>query len=249
MDEQAYIQALIRLHQGLERQGPGDQEFSLGLLARLPAFDSAPRITDMGCGAGIASLMLARYFDSPVEAVDFSNSFLQQLKISARQQGLEQLIHPHRGDMGNLDWPLASIDLLWSEGAAYAIGFANALQVWRPLMASRGVVVISELSYFGAVVPTHLVDSMQGIYPDIQTEAANQQLISDHGYNLLETCQLPAQAWWDNYYDPLKAKVEGYRNDRDPVMRQVLQDTEAEMEFFRHHGDQCGYSFYIMQVD
>lgn len=248
MDEAHYIEALIKLHSGLQRQGPGDESFSLQLLSRLPDFKSPPRIADLGCGAGIASLMLARHFDCAVKAVDFSEDFLHQLSHSADEQGLGHLVQPLCGDMANLDWPEASIDLLWSEGAAYAIGFANALQAWRPLIASGGIAVISELSYFGAVAPEQLRDRMQNIYPDIKTEACNQQLIGKYGFELLETTRLPAQAWWDNYYDPLQVNVEVFRSSSDPVMQQVVSDTEAEMEFFRLHADSCGYSFYVMRA-
>ncbi len=249
MDEQAYINALIQLHVGLDRQGPGDEQFSRELLGRLPPFQAPPRIADMGCGAGEASLMLADYFGSIVLAVDFSDDFLAQLSRDAASRGLLHLIEPVRADMGALDWPEASIDLLWSEGAAYSIGFANALTAWRPLMASGAVAVVSEMNYFGDSVPETLVSGMQSIYPDIQTEVANRQLIEACGFKHLETSRLPAEAWWDNYYGPLKGNIERLRNQPDPVMQQVIKDTEAEMQFMSEHGEQCGYSFYLMQVD
>ena len=249
MDEQAYINGLIELHKGLARQGPGDDDFSRALLKRLPAFSRPPRIAELGCGAGIASLLLAREFGCQIKSVDFSIDFLNQLKESARQQGFESLIEPIHADMSALDWPHESIDLLWSEGAAYAIGFSNALNCWRPLMAKHGVVVISELSVFSDPLPAHLGDMLQVIYPAINTEAGNRLLIQQAGYRLLETTRLPAQAWWDNYYGPLQGNIEKLRNNGDAVLQQVIKDTESEMEFFRQHGEECGYSFYVMQVE
>lgn len=249
MDEKDYIDGLIRLHEGLARQGPGDSGFSLDLLRRLPSLPSTPRIADMGCGAGVASLMLAEHFSAPVKALDFSETFLNQLTISAADRGLTHLIKPLAGDMANPGWPAASIDLLWSEGAAYAIGFANALKSWYPLLAPGGIAVISEMSIFGNVVPQGIIDQLMAIYPDIQTETANQLLIRQAGFTLLETTQLPAQAWWDNYYNPLMGNIEKLRNTADPVMMQVIEDTESEMDFFRQHEEDCGYSFYVMQVE
>ena len=171
------------------------------------------------------------------------------MRTSAVDRGIESLIEPIHADRANLDWPPASIDLLWSEGAAYAIGFANALQCWKPLMAPGGVMVISEMSYFVDPAPESLASMMQNIYPEIKTEAANQDLIRDRGFTLLETSRLPSQAWWDNYYGPLRGNIELQRDSSDPVMQQVIKDTEAEMDFFRDNGDLCGYSFYVMQVD
>ncbi len=249
MDEQAYIDGLILLHQGLARQGPGDTQFSLDLIQRLPPLPDRPRIADMGCGAGIASLMLAEQFAAPVKALDFSETFLQQLRVSAADSGLAHLIKPVHGDMADPGWSPASFDLLWSEGAAYAIGFPYALQCWRPLLTAGGIAVISELSVFGDVISDALFDQMKTIYPAIQTEAANQLLIQEAGFILLETTRLPAQAWWDNYYDPLIGNIEKLRDTADPVLQQVIVDTDAEMDFFRQHGEECGYSFYVMQVE
>ncbi len=249
MDENAYIEGLIRLHQGLTRQGPGDTGFSKDLLKRLPPLPETPRIADMGCGAGVASLMLAEQFGCPVKALDFSETFLEQLRISAAAQDLGHLIEPVLGNMENPGWPMASIDLLWSEGAAYAIGFANALKSWRPLLAPGGVAVISEMCYFDDAVPETLAEAMQEIYPDIKTESANQSLIQQAGFSLLETSRLPEQAWWDNYYGPLRGNIGKLRDTADLVLQQVISDTESEMDFFRQHGKQCGYSFYVMQVE
>ena len=56
-------------------------------------------------------------------------------------------------DMGSLDWKPETIDLLWSEGAAYNLTFEGALKTWRSLMAANGIAVISEMSYFTSEVP------------------------------------------------------------------------------------------------
>jgi len=55
--------------------------------------------------------------------------------------------------MANLDWESGTIDLLWSEGAAYNITFEGTLDAWRPLMAVNGIAVISEMNYLSNDVP------------------------------------------------------------------------------------------------
>jgi len=60
MDHQAeYITALINLHRGLDRQGPGDADFSRHILSLLSALPPKPRIADLGCGSGAGALLLA----------------------------------------------------------------------------------------------------------------------------------------------------------------------------------------------
>ena len=55
-----YIQALIAIHSGLERQDPGDANFSNYIIEQLPKLPSSPRIADLGCGAGAGAIMLAK---------------------------------------------------------------------------------------------------------------------------------------------------------------------------------------------
>ena len=123
-----YVAALTDLHRGLDRKGPGDSDFSLKILSNLSTLPLKPRIADLGCGSGASALLLAQYYQSPVMAVDSSSVFIDELKTRAKQLGLEHLIIPTHGDMAKLDWSVGSVDLLWSEGAAYNLGFEQALK-------------------------------------------------------------------------------------------------------------------------
>ena len=106
---QAYIDALIALHRGLKRQGPGDDGFTERLLADLPPLPARPRIADLGCGAGAGALLLARHYHSTVRAVDFAAVFVEQMMREAGRQGLADYIEPIVGDMGRLDWAPGSV--------------------------------------------------------------------------------------------------------------------------------------------
>ena len=248
MEEEKYIRALIELHRGLERQGPGDTDFSNFIISQIPELPTNPRIADIGCGAGAGALFLAEKFQSKVRAVDFSREFLDELEDRSRQQGLERLIETVECDMGNLNWEPATIDLLWSEGAAYIITFEGALKAWRPLLASNGIAVISELNYFSGEVPEPVKDFMQQVYPAIKTEQENCDLIQSSGYTVIGTHRLPSKAWWNNYYGPLKKNIESFRNSNDSAMQSVISETEEEMEYFEKYDKYYGYSFYIMKA-
>jgi len=64
-----YIQALIRLHISLERQGPGDTNLSNQILSLIKELPANPRIADIGCGTGAGTLFLAEKFESKIRAV------------------------------------------------------------------------------------------------------------------------------------------------------------------------------------
>ncbi len=74
-EQEKYIRALIELHRGLERQGPGDTDYSNYIISQLPDLPSNPRIADIGCGAGAGTLILAGKFRATIRAVDFSREF------------------------------------------------------------------------------------------------------------------------------------------------------------------------------
>jgi len=247
-EQEKYIRALIELHRGLERQGPGDRDYSNYIISQLPELPSNPRIADIGCGAGAGTLILADKYRVTVRAVDFSREFLDELEDRAKQRGLENLVETIDSDMGNLDWKRGSLDLLWSEGAAYNITFEGALKAWRPLMATNGIAVISEMNYFKKDVPEPVKIFMQNAYPAIKTEPENSDIVNSSGFELLGIYRLPSKAWWDNYYGPLRNNIEYFKNSNDDIMQSVIYETEEEMKFFEEYDEFYGYSFYIMKA-
>jgi len=244
--EGEYVAALIELHRGLDRQGPGDASVALDLLQSLPGLPARPRIADLGCGSGAGALLLAAHFRSEVKAVDSAAAFIADLEARAKRAGLEHLITPILADMGRLEWPAASVDLLWSEGAAYNLGFERALCLWRPLLAESGIAVVSELSWFADAAPEAARAFWQAAYPGMGSEAENIRRAVRAGFEVLATRRLPARAWWANYYDPLRERLG--RLEDSPASPAVIRDTEQEMALFEQFSDFYGYTFYILRA-
>ena len=244
-DPQAeYIAALVELHRGLPRQGPGDVGFALELIGQLPALPVQPRIADLGCGSGAGALMLAQHFQSQVRAVDSASVLIAELEQHAIQAGLDHLVQPICADMAALDWPAESVDLLWSEGAAYQLGFETALRLWRPLLADGGVAVVSEMSWFQPDAPEPVRQYWQSAYPGMASEAENIARAKSAGFEVLMSKRLPSQAWWDNYYQPLRQRM----HDLAPgtISEAVLEETRQEMAMFEMFSDFYGYTFYVL---
>jgi SAM-dependent methyltransferase len=247
-EQEKYIRALIELHRGLERQGPGDTDFSDYIISQLPELPTNPRIADIGCGTGAGTLFLADKFRSKVRAVDISRDFLDELDNRAKQRGLEHLVETIECDMKSLDWKPESIDLLWSEGAAYNLTFKGALKAWRPLMAPNGIAVISEIGYFTSEVPESLKVYWQNAYPAIGTESENSIHANSSGFKILGIHRLPSKAWWENYYGPLRDNMNFFKHSEDSILQAVIKETEEEMKLFEEHEEQYGYSFYMMKA-
>lgn len=250
-DSQAeYIAALVDLHRGLDRKGPGDSDFSRDILSNLHTLPLKPRIADLGCGSGAGSLLLAQHYQSTVMAVDASAVFIDELKAHAKRLGLEDLIMPIQADMAKLDWPVGSVDLLWSEGSAYNLGFEQALKTWRPLLANSSIAVISELSWLTDRPPEPAITYWQTAYPLMGTEAENIDRANRSGFSVLATDRLPSQTWWDNYYQPLRQRMQQIEMTpiTQPILQSVIRETEAEISLFEQFSDAYGYTFYILQA-
>jgi len=244
-----YIAALTDLHRGLDRKGPGDPDFSLSILSILSSLSILPlkpRIADLGCGSGAGALLLARHYQSTVRAVDSSAVFIEELKARAKRLDIEHLIIPIQGDMAKLDWSAGSVDLLWSEGAAYNLGFEEALNIWRSFLANSGIAVISEMSWFTDHAPEPAIVYWQNAYPMMGTEAENIDRANRSGFRVLSTHRLPSQSWWLYYYEALYRRM--YEIDITPMNQLVIRETEEEMKLFETFSDFYGYTFYILQA-
>ena len=241
-----YIAALIDLHRGLAHKGPGDPHLTHHILNRLPPLPPSPQIADLGCGSGASALLLAQHYQSPVKAVDISSVFLEELKARAEQRGLDHLILPVAADMAQLPLPMGSLDLIWSEGAAYNLGFETALKTWRSHLTSRGIAVVSELSWFTDDAPKPAQAYWQTAYPTMGSEAENIARANRSGFRVLSTHRLSPQAWWDSYYGPLREQMR--QIELTPVIEAVIREMEDEIQGFEQFHTFYGYSFYVLEV-
>ena len=137
---------------GMEKLGPGSNADTLHVLSLLPR-QQFHVVVDSGCGTGRQTLALARKLGTRVHAVDSYEPFLGNLAQRAKEQHIEQLVQNHCMDMKDIRQAFQDIDLLWCEGAAYNIGFANALATWLPALAVGGLAVVSELVWLKEHAP------------------------------------------------------------------------------------------------
>jgi ABC-type dipeptide/oligopeptide/nickel transport system ATPase subunit len=153
------LELLSALHAGGQRQGPGgDQETQRAW--DLTGLEAHPdlAIADIGCGTGASTLVLARLSGAPVLAVDFLHPFTFQLTRRAAAAGLGEQVRAITATMQALPFAEASLDLIWSEGAIYNMGFEAGLAAWRRLLRPAGVVAVSEITWLTEVRPAELED-------------------------------------------------------------------------------------------
>src|SRR5262245_17708351 len=114
---------------GMEKLGPGSDADTLHVLRLLPTRQFR-LVVDAGCGTGRQTLGLARELGTVIHAIDSHEPFLNDLVRRAGEANVGHLVPPHCMDMKDIPQRFREVDLLWSEGAAYNIGFARALATW-----------------------------------------------------------------------------------------------------------------------
>jgi SAM-dependent methyltransferase len=241
-------EALFRLFEGLPQQGPGSDACTRAALRRLGPLPAAPRVLDLGCGSGRATLALAEELRTRIIAVDLHQPFLDQLRAAARERGLEDLIELRCADMRAPGVPAGSVDLLWSEGAIYLVGFADGLRLWRPLLASKGRLVVSECSWLTDDRPAELEAFWHDAYPAMSTIEANIAAARREGFEVFDHLVLPPEAWWDDFYEPLEKRIADLAPAADADLAAVIAETRREIDLYRRFGDAYGYVFYLMRL-
>jgi SAM-dependent methyltransferase len=246
---------MFRLFEGLPRQGPGSDACTREALRRLGALPAAPRVLDLGCGGGRSTLVLAETLRTKVVAVDNHQPFLDQLQAAAQQRNLEHLIQTRCEDMATPGMPPCSVDLLWSEGAIYFLGFEHGLRLWRPLLAPGGCVAVSECSWLTGKPPAEAAAFFGAGYPGMAGIAENLERACAAGFEVVDHFTLPPAAWWDEYYAPLARRITDLAPEAAPELAPeaapelaaIISETRQEIELYRRHHDSYGYVFYLLR--
>ena len=240
--------AFFRLFEGLPRQGPGSDACTREALRRLAPLPAQPRVLDLGCGAGRQTLVLAEVLQTKVVAVDLHQPFLDQLEAAAHGRDLAHLVETRCAELGALGLPPASVNLLWSEGAIYLLGFEAGLRLWRRLLPPGGLMAVTECTWLGEARSAEVTAFWREAYPAMGSVADNLARAERAGFEVCDWFALPPSAWWDDYYTPLLQRIEDLAPHADPALAAVIAETEHEIDFYRRHHEVYGYVFYLMRA-
>jgi SAM-dependent methyltransferase len=247
------MKLLVDLHLQGNRQGPGSAEQTRAAIALAGLVDRPRplRIADIGCGTGASTLVLAQDLDAEIAAVDFLPEFLDELQTRAQAAGLAARINTHAVAMDSLPFAEASLDVIWSEGAIYNIGFDNGIQLWRPYLKPGGILAVSELTWLTSQRPAELDQYWQAAYPEVATAATKIKALECYGYGLVGYFTLQPECWMATYYRPLQERFAGFlaaHNFSDAAQALVAEE-EREIALYQRYQDYVSYGFYIARRD
>jgi len=237
-------QTIENFFAALDRQGPGDDLFVQEILEVLPGLPDQPTIADFGCGTGRSALLLARRFGVPVIAIDLSRTFIDALQSEAAKSSESHLVDAKCADIATPPLPMSSVDLIWSEGAAYTIGFDNALKTWRPLLKEKGVLVVTELVWLNSGAPKHVTDFWSEAYPQMDNFEGVKSRVKALGYEILHASPMPDRAWRAYYDEILKAFDSPVAADLPSDFQDAMK-TEAQL--YSDSSGAYGYGLLILR--
>lgn len=244
------VTLICTLFEELPRQGPGLDESTVRACSCIPSSLKVRKILDIGCGSGMQTLALAKYFpDSQITASDIHQPFLDELRKRAKIAGLDERISTHRASMDNLPFKEKSFDIIWAEGSAFIIGVSSALRYWKKFLKTEGFLVFSECTWFTDFPSKECREFFDTACPDMPGESDIEEMIRSAGFTLIKTFRLPDEGWWNHYYSPLTARIallkEKYASNHDAL--EIIQGMEKEMEIHRKYSKEYGYSFFIIK--
>ncbi|MFC2057128.1 class I SAM-dependent methyltransferase [Chloroflexota bacterium] len=173
-----------------------------------------PRVLDIGCGSGTPTLELARLSQGEVIGIDIDQPALDQFTRKIKGAGLTEQVKAVNCSMFDVDFPDESLDIIWSEGSIYAVGFQRGLLEWRRFLKPGGFMVIH--------------DEKGNVKEKLEQ-------ISNCGYELLGYFILSEDIWWTEYFAPLEKLITESRtsyND-DPKILEEIHQAQEELDMFK----------------
>jgi trans-aconitate methyltransferase len=240
------FERFLALYGALPRAAPGSDDTTRAALGSLPI---GPRRTvlDLGCGPGAQTLSLAGALpESTIVAVDVLPSMVAEAARRIHAAGADRVVAAV-ADMASPPAAHDSQDLIWCEGAIYFLGVTAALRTWRPYLTRTGCVAFSEPIWLEKDPDEEIASWWSQEYPAITDEEGVRQAILDAGYRVIDSFVLPAEAWWNDYYAPMEARIPDFLSEyrRDKIALEIAAAAEKEISMFRRFSDAFSYGFFI----
>jgi len=205
------------------------------------------RVLDLGCGTGGQTMVLAQNITGNITGVDLCPDFIGVFNDNAKKLNLQERVNGIVGSMDNLSFQKEELDLIWSEGAIYNIGFEKGLNYWNGFLKKGGYIAVTEASWFTDERPAEIEKFWADAGCGLGTIGHNISIMQKAGYNLLAAFTLPEKCWMDNYFVPREAASKAFlkRHTGNKTAETYIENERLEVELYSKYKQYYGYVFYI----
>ncbi len=231
----------------IERQGPGSPDVTVKALSFIDNLTDESLIADIGCGTGGQTMVLAQNAPGFITGIDLFPAFLELFDSNAGKLNLQNRVKSVAGSMENLPFRNEELDLIWSEGAIYNIGFERGLNEWRRFLKTGGYIAVSEASWFTEERPVEIDEFWNNAYPEIDTVSNKVAILQKAGYIPVATFILPENCWTENFYVPQIKAQEAFlkKHSGNKTAEEFIANERYESELYYRYKAYYGYVFYI----
>ncbi len=231
----------------IERQGPGSPEVTIKAASFIDHLNNESRIADLGCGTGGQTLVLAHHLPGQITGVDLFSGFIDLFNANASQQNLHTRVNGIVGSMDNLPFQAEELDLIWSEGAIYNIGFNKGLNEWRKFLKTGAYVAVTEVSWFTSERPAEIETFWNDAYPEIDTIPNKVSQLQAAGYLPVANFILPENCWTEHFYAPQVKAQELFlkKYSGNQTAAEFIANERHEAQLYSRYKEYYGYVFYI----
>jgi len=241
------LELICEYYSGLERQGPGSPEITYRALSFVDGLKEESRIADIGCGTGGQTMVLAQRAPGKITGIDLFPKFIDIFNQNAKKLNLHDKVIGSVGSMDNLPFGENELDLMWSEGAIYNIGFERGLCEWYKFIRQDGYIAVSEVSWFTDKRPVEIEEFWMDAYSEIDTVPRKMAQLQSAGYIPIACFVLPEVCWTTNFYAPQvtvqKTFLEKYAES--DTAKAFIENQRHEEQLYEKYKEYYGYVFYI----
>lgn len=232
---------------GVERQGPGSPEVTIKALSFIDNLSDESLIVDLGCGTGGQTMVLAQHAPGKITGVDLFPKFIDLFNANALSLGLQSRVSGVVGSMDDLPFHEDELDLIWSEGAIYNIGFERGLNEWRKFLKKGGYVALTEACWFTESRPDEIQKFWMDAYPGIDTISTKLAQLQKAGYLPVASFILPENCWTEHFFLPQVSVQDEFekRHAGNEAAQKLMSLLREEAKIYERFKEFYGYVFFI----
>lgn len=241
------INLICQYFASVERQGPGSPDVSVKALSFIENLSESSYIADIGCGTGGQTMVLAAHTRGKITGIDLFPTFINLFTKNACNLNFQDRVKGVVASMESLPFQDEELDLLWSEGAIYNIGFERGLNEWRKFLKKGGYIAVSEVSWFTNERPEEIDEFWMDAYPEIDTISNKVEEMQKAGYVPVATFILPENCWTEHFYAPQVSAQENFlkKNKGNRAAEEFIANQRHETQLYLKYKEYYGYVFYI----